>query len=149
MRIVRKIRHPEFRYQEIKERIIVTNLRKLHNNKVYNYYLRIKAQNKAAGKYMVKRLDLRYVDSWNMIAYCKMYFCYTDRGMVYTGDKKDSDIFRVNDFALALQLIKYLIQNDPEYLYAVVNRETGVNTWVVAASWYNSPTTKYNRIIIK
>jgi len=152
MELVKRIQNKgSLVYSNIPKKNIVV-VRKIESlrHSIYSYYLTIKDRKKENGTYIIKKLSLGYRNlTWNRFAGSKSYFCYADAGICYSLTKKDKNIFKLNNKVVAIKLLKILLQNSPEYLYVLVNRKNGNETYFVSNSWYNSDHHKNSLLILK
>lgn len=127
-------------YVNIPRKNIVIVKKKYGQFDIYNYFQEIKGHNVKNGKYMIKKYELKYINSYKKIAFNKKYFC--NNLITYTYSRKNSDIFYLNNFQKAMKLAKLLFANDPNCIHCVVNRKTGKETYLVSRWWI------YNFLII-
>lgn len=146
MKLARIISNNPYIYSYLNN-VVIVKKRDTQRFKIHSYYSQIKESGVDNGKYMIKRFNVKYLDTRKKILRNKMYFSYADAGICFTYNRR-GDVFYLNNKVIAKQLTKLLLQNSPDDLFILVNRKTGKETYFVSDSWYNAETNKNTLLLV-
>lgn len=107
MRLFRKdkIKKPFFDGQTKLTELPLVLIKKTKSKHLIEFSKEIEEKRKENGRYLIKKFELKYpYFMTGLLIKNKKYFLYCNRGIGFTSQKKDKEVYRTNNKAMAIRI---------------------------------------------